>query len=364
MYAILDIETTGGQYNQEGITEIAIYKFDGHQIIDQFISLVNPEKPIQPFVVKLTGINNAMLRSAPKFYEVAKRIIEITQGCIIVAHNASFDYRILQTEFARLGYTYTRESLCTVELSKRLIPDQNSYSLGKLVRSLGIPVSDRHRASGDAQATVKLFKLLLSKDTDKHILRSLIKTEIKSGLSPKLLDIVESLPFETGIYYIHNEKGEIIFLGKNKNIKKKINGYFTGDSRLAKRIQSEVFTVTFEKTGNLLIASLKEAEELRYNKPVYNRLPSRISFSKKFFSTTNKNQNALIIDKGRTIEERTAVLIENGVCKGYAFFDLNYQLSNIEVFKNILIPVKPDKQHLQIIEQYLQKNKVIKIIEF
>lgn len=364
MYAILDIETTGGQYNQEGITEIAIYKFDGHQIIDQFISLVNPEKPIQPFVVKLTGINNAMLRSAPKFYEIAKRIIEITDGCIIVAHNAAFDYRILQTEFARLGYEYKRESLCTVELSQKLIPGQKSYSLGKLVRSLGIPVSDRHRAPGDAQATVKLFKLLLSKDSDKHILRNLIRTEIKSGLSPKLLDIVEGLPYETGIFYIHNEKGDIIFLGKSKNIRKKINDYFTGDSKLAKHIQNEVFTVTFEKTGNLLIASLKEIEELRYNKPIYNRLPPKIKFSKKFFSPSNKDENALIIDKGRTIEERTAILIENGVCKGYAFFDLNYQITNIEVFKNILIPIKPDKQYIQTIEQYLHKNKVFKIIEF
>lgn len=364
MYAILDIETTGGQYNQEGITEIAIYKFDGHQIIDQFISLVNPEKPIQPFVVKLTGINNAMLRSAPKFYEIAKRIIEITDGCIIVAHNAAFDYRILQTEFARLGYEYKRESLCTVELSQKLIPGQKSYSLGKLVRSLGIPVSDRHRASGDAQATVKLFKLLLSKDSDKHILRNLIRTEIKSGLSPKLLDIVEGLPYETGIFYIHNEKGDIIFLGKSKNIRKKINDYFTGDSKLAKHIQNEVFTVTFEKTGNLLIASLKEIEELRYNKPIYNRLPPKIKFSKKFFSPSNKDENALIIDKGRTIEERTVILIENGVCKGYAFFDLNYQITNIEVFKNILIPIKPDKQYIQTIEQYLHKNKVFKIIEF
>ena len=138
MYCILDIETTGGQFNEEGITEIAIYKFDGHEIVDQFISLVNPEIPIQPFVVKLTGINNAMLRSAPKFYEIAKRIIEITEGCVIVAHNASFDYRILSTEFRRLGYTFKKPTLCTVELAKKLIPEQPSYSLGKLVRSLGI----------------------------------------------------------------------------------------------------------------------------------------------------------------------------------------------------------------------------------
>ena len=138
--------------------------------MDQFISLVNPEKPIQPFVVKLTGINNAMLRSAPKFYEIAKRIIEITENCIVVAHNASFDYRILRTEFSRLGYDFVRPTLCTVELSQKLIPGQPSYSLGKLVRSLGIPVTDRHRASGDALATVKLFKMILDKDVSKEIL--------------------------------------------------------------------------------------------------------------------------------------------------------------------------------------------------
>ena len=120
MYAILDLETTGGKYNEEGVTEVAIYKFDGHKVVDQFISLVNPERPIQAFVVGLTGINNAMLRNAPKFYEVAKRIIEITQDCIIVAHNAQFDYRILQLEFDRLGYDYQRKSLCTVELATRI----------------------------------------------------------------------------------------------------------------------------------------------------------------------------------------------------------------------------------------------------
>lgn len=221
MYVILDIETTGGAYNQEGITEIAIYKFDGHTIIDQFISLVNPEIPIQPFVVNLTGINNAMLRNAPKFYEIAKRIVEISEGCILVAHNASFDYRILRTEFNRLGYNFTKNTLCTVELSKKLIPEQPSYSLGKLVRSLGIPIADRHRASGDAMATLKLFKMILAKDVEKNIVNSLVKSEIKAGITPKLLDILDKLPTTTGIYYIHNEKGDLIYIGKSKNIKKK-----------------------------------------------------------------------------------------------------------------------------------------------
>ncbi|MGK0385918.1 MAG: DNA polymerase-3 subunit epsilon, partial [Patiriisocius sp.] len=170
-YAILDIETTGGKYNEEGITEIAIYRFDGDKVVDQFASLVNPERPIQPFVVNLTGINNGMLKNAPKFHEVAKRIIEITDDAILVAHNAQFDNRILTTEFDRLGYNFDKETLCTVELSKQLIPDMPSYSLGKLVHSLGIPITDRHRAQGDALATVELFKLLLLKDAKKEMVR-------------------------------------------------------------------------------------------------------------------------------------------------------------------------------------------------
>lgn len=240
MYAILDIETTGGQFNEEGITEIAIYKFDGHEIVDQFISLINPEIPIQPFVVKLTGINNAMLKSAPKFYEVAKRIIEITNDCVLVAHNTAFDYRILRTEFKRLGFDFNKQTLCTVELSQKLLPEQPSHSLGKLVRALGIPIADRHRASGDALATLKLFQLLLAKDTEKSIVQELIKTEVLKGITPKLFSIIESVTSNTGVYYIHNEEGKILYIGKSKNIKKRINQHFTGTDKKSVKIQSQV----------------------------------------------------------------------------------------------------------------------------
>jgi DNA polymerase III subunit epsilon len=178
LYTILDIETTGGEFNKEGITEIAIYKFDGNQIVDEFITLINPEIPIQPFVIRLTGITTAMIKDAPKFYEVAKRILEITDNSIIVAHNTVFDYRILKTEFSRLGYNFESKSLCTVELAKVLLPDEPSFSLGKLVRSLGIPTPQRHRAAGDAMATVNLFKILLEKDLDKTIISSMTKESI------------------------------------------------------------------------------------------------------------------------------------------------------------------------------------------
>ena len=184
MYAVVDVETTGGKYGEEGITEIAVYQYDGHELTDQLISLINPERPIQPFVENLTGINQRMLRNAPKFYELAKRIVEITTDCILVAHNTSFDYRMLQTEFDRLGFDFERKTLCTVELSKKLIPDVESYKLGKLVRSLGIPLSDRHRAAGDARATLELLKILLHKDGEKHIVKNLIKAHSNSKKLP------------------------------------------------------------------------------------------------------------------------------------------------------------------------------------
>ena len=211
MYAILDIESTGGKYNEEGIMEIAIHRFDGDKVIDKFISLINPERDIQPFVVKLTGINNKMLRFAPKFHEVAKRIVEITDGAILVAHNAQFDYRIIRTEFRRLGYNYERKTLCTVDLSKKLLPDAESHSLGKLVRSLGIPVSDRHRANGDALATLKLFKLLLAKDLNKMILTEVVRAETLGEVTERQLRMVEA--FHRPLVYIicTTKKGKLSF---------------------------------------------------------------------------------------------------------------------------------------------------------
>ena len=197
LYSIVDVETTGGKFNEEGITEIAIYKFDGNKIIDQFISLINPEIPIQPFVQQLTGINNKMLRNAPKFFQVAKRILEITENTVLVAQNSSFDYRMLRTEFKRLGFDFYISQLCTVRMSKKLIPNMKSYKLGNLVKSLGIHISNRHRASGDALATTELFKLLLFKDQNKEIINEciqLVREKIGPVAAFKKGIIVERLP--------------------------------------------------------------------------------------------------------------------------------------------------------------------------
>lgn len=271
LYSILDVETTGGKYNEEGITEIAIYRFDGEKIIDQFISLINPEIPIQPFVQQLTGINNKMLVNAPKFYEIAKRVLEITDNSILVAHNSSFDYRMLNIEFDRLGYEFNIPQLCTVKLSKKIIPNLDSYKLGNLVKSVGIPISNRHRASGDALATVELFKLLLIKDTGKVIVNNLV---IETKVSPKnkWQKLINKLPNEVGIYYFHDENGKIIYIGKSNNLKNRVNQHLTGKSKKSLNIQLEIFDISFERTGSELIALLKENIEINNHKPKFNKL--------------------------------------------------------------------------------------------
>ncbi|MFY9243084.1 MAG: exonuclease domain-containing protein [Polaribacter sp.] len=356
MYAILDIETTGGKFNEEGITEIAIYKFDGYEVVDQFISLVNPEKPIQEFVVKLTGINNKMLRNAPKFYEVAKRIVEITKDCIIVAHNSAFDYRILRTEFERLGFDFERNTLCTVELSQQLIENLPSYSLGKLTKTLGIPIVDRHRANGDALATVQLFKLLLEKDSKKSIIQSSIKYFDKRLEKEKLQNLIESIPSVSGIFYIHDLNGKVIYLGRGKNIKNEINGLFLKSTRRAVKIQDRAETVSFDRTGSELFTRLKYYLELESLSPKFN-------FKKKFKITKENfnNDNFIIVDKGREAEEKAIILVENNQVYGFGYTDLSYQQNDLSVLKSILTIVPNKEISKTVIKNYLNKSKVQKI---
>lgn len=392
-----------------------------------------------------------MLRSAPKFFEVAKRIVEITKDCVLVAHNAKFDYRILSLEFERLGFKFERKNLCTVELSKQLIPDLPSYSLGKLVRALGIPMSDRHRASGDAMATTKLFELLLNKDLDKQIVKASIRMEPKRQLEPKLIAIINSLFSVTGVYYMHNEAGDIIYIGKSKNIKSRINQHFAGQNSKSKKIQLEVSAVTYEETGSELLALLKESAEIKHHKPKFNRALRRTIFTHGLFSFKDENgyinlkiqkikgnqkpittfaniqsgksfmnkivekhnlcqklcglyktksscfghtikecegacigqelvrdyntkvnkiikyysfkaKSFLLIDKGRNLDERSAVWVEKGVLRGFAYFNLNFQISNIDVLSSLITPLEHNKDAQHILQSYMRRHKRLKFI--
>ena len=450
MYAIVDVETTGGKFNEEGITEIAIYRFDGNKIVDQFSSLVNPQREIQPFVQRLTGINSKMLVNAPKFFEVAKRIVEITEDAVLVAHNAEFDYRIIRTEFKRLGFDFERQSLCTVDLAQKLLPDLPSYKLGKLVRSLGIPISDVHRAHGDAQATVELFKVLLEKDSQKEIISAHVKTLNKKQVPSKYLNIIDELPTETGVYYIYNEAGNIIYIGKSKNIKKRVLSHLTSKARKAEKIQKAIHRVTYELCGNECLALLKEQHEIKKNQPrlnhalkyrhfpmgirrdessPYQRLlveqvrqdldyldvfknkkeaEGRLRFWIEEFSLCAQhtsfarpqgacfrkgidqcqgacvgeercdNYNVkvqavadslrypyddfLIIDKGKSVGEKSFIYIKEGVFQGYGYFQLNHQIKNLDKIEARLIRIENNRDTQAVIRSFLRRERYQKLI--
>ena len=294
MYAILDIEATGGKKGEEDIIEVAIYRYNGGKIVDQLISLVSPERKIDNYVQKLTQITPKMVKTAPKFHELAKRIIEITEGTILVGHNVDFDYRMLKQEFKKLGYAYYRETIDTVPLSEKAFPDASSYSLGKLSKELGIPVSDRHRAAGDARATLELFKLLLEKDIFKTI--SKVEEEKKVS-SQKFSSVYEDLPNSIGLVYFLNKNKEVIYISRSQNIAQTTRKILTGKSGLSNRIRLEFESILHETTGNDLISWIKEANEINRLQPKFNQNLKQFEFPYSIYVEYENNYKVIAINR-------------------------------------------------------------------
>ncbi len=273
MYAIVDIETTGGYAEKHRITEVAIYLHDGIRVTDSFRTLINPERNIPYYITGLTGITTDMVMSAPSFKEVADDIFKRLEGKVFVAHNAHFDYSFLKKEFEEVGINWQSKKLCTVRLSRKIIPGLRSYSLGSLSESLGIEIVNRHRAGGDAEATAKIFDQLLRRDHDRYILKVLKRNSGETILPPNLpKEEFDRLPFLAGVYYFHNAHGHVIYVGKAINIKKRITGHFSGDGREWSRskIRNEIHHISYELTGNELIALILESQEIRRLWPKYN----------------------------------------------------------------------------------------------
>jgi DNA polymerase III subunit epsilon len=272
VFAIIDIETTGGYSASHKITEIAILIHDGEKVVETFQTLINPEKYISPHITMLTGITNDMVKNAPKFYEVAKEIYLLTEDKIFVAHNVNFDYSFIREEFKSLGAEFNRKRLCTVRLARKIFPGYRSYSLGNICSSLGITIKNRHRAMGDAEATTILFSKMIENDKEQLILKS-SKGIISEGNLPSNLpaEVYRNLPQETGVYYFHDEKGKVIYVGKAINIKKRIQSHFTGPKGSRLSFLDKIHNITFELTGTELIAFLFESHEVKRLWPLYNR---------------------------------------------------------------------------------------------
>lgn len=280
MFAILDIETTGGSPKTEKITEIAIFFHDGEKVVDEWTTLVNPEKPIPYFITGLTGITNEMVADAPRFYEIARELVERTENHTIVAHNASFDYSFIKSEFRQLGFNYDRRTLCTVRLSRKVFPGYRSYSLCKLCNELGIEIRDRHRAAGDALATVKLFELIRARQNGHGQMDLSEPAGRYKNLNENItVNDIEGLPEACGTYYFYDDNKHLLYIGKSKNIRHRVLAHLANaGSKRALEMKERIHSISYELTGSELIALLKESREIKEQKPLYNRAQKRTLF--------------------------------------------------------------------------------------
>ncbi|OFY82589.1 MAG: hypothetical protein A3F72_00445 [Bacteroidetes bacterium RIFCSPLOWO2_12_FULL_35_15] len=456
MFAIIDIETCGGkfEFRKGRIIEISILIHDGLSVVEKFTTLINPECYISPFFRGLTGISNEMVEDAPKFHEIAKKILELTEDKIFVAHNVGFDYGFVKEEFASLGFKYKRDTLCTVRLSRKLIPGKKSYSLGNLCESLGIENKARHRAEGDAVATAKLFDILMQIKSD----HPQYKTKGVDELMVRRIDkikkyILDKLPEECGVYYFLDQEQNIIYIGKSTNMYSRAMSHFNTKEQKGRKMLNELYNVDFVKTGSELIALLLESEEIKKHKPKFNNRRKAESFTHSidwfkddkgiinfkiveyenaenalmsfttYFSARERletlldenslclrycgltddeaicfnhqikkcngicageeeieiynkrateilkrfifeHSNFAIIDKGRTTDERSLILIENGQYNGFGYFDEYALLNSKEDFKNIIKQVNyyPDADDL--VKSWLKQNSKGKRIIF
>ncbi|MEL7159768.1 MAG: exonuclease domain-containing protein, partial [Bacteroidota bacterium] len=245
-YAIIDVETTGGRASRHRVTEIGIVIFDGEKVLETYQTLVNPEMRIPAGITELTGITMEMVADAPKFHEVARRVVELTQDRIFVAHNSRFDYDFIREEYRRLGYTFSRKQLCTVRLTRKTYPGLPSYSLGNLTRHFGIKLDNHHRALADAEATTELLKLCLVGPNSAAEVKALVNRGITETKLPKKLKLsqIEGLPEDCGVYFFHDDTGRVIYVGKSKNIRSRVAQHFNDRTSKGKRIAAEVADIT------------------------------------------------------------------------------------------------------------------------
>lgn len=301
MYAIVDIETTGGHALANGITEIAIVLHNGRETEGKFQTLINPGVAIPRYITALTGITNEMVRKAPRFEAIADKIHQLLQGRIFVAHNVNFDYSFLIHHLREAGYELNTRKLCTVRMSRKVFPGFPSYSLGNLCRELRIPISDRHRAMGDVLATVQVFEKVLRNDKDGAIAMMLKGKNKEQYLPPHLpSSVIDQLPSTAGVYYFHNEKGKVVYVGKATNLQQRVKNHFSNNDS-GKRKQDfmlHIHSVSYKACSSELAALIMESVEIRRLWPQYNRSQKRYHHEYGLYTYEDQNgYKRLFIEK-------------------------------------------------------------------
>jgi len=329
-FAIIDIETTGGSARRDKITEIAIILHDGHEILDTWQSLINPERSIPHYITNITGINDQMVQHAPKFYEIAKELVEWTEECIFVAHNVRFDYSFIAEEFRSLGYTYSKQQLCTVQMSRKAFPGLKSYSLGNLVKHFQIPLPNHHRAMDDAMATSELFRKIVQSPYYQRVNPILSRNSIKEQKLPAHIDMayLQSIPNAPGLYYFLNEQRQIIYIGKSKNLRKRIYDHFSDKTERSARLQAAVFHIDYQLTGNELAALLLESYEIKKHKPVFNKAQKQRYFTHAIYYQKEHSGTLQQFQIGKSESAIKGEILRWAKSKEAATLTLQHHLSN------------------------------------
>lgn len=279
-FAIIDIETTGGSPRTDKITEVGIVIHDGREIRETFQTLIHPERSIPAFITRITGISDEMVADAPKFYEVARQLVELTEDTVFVAHNARFDYGFFVEEFRRLGFTFARKTLCTVQMSRKAFPGLPSYSLKNLVRHFDIPLLKHHRALDDATAAAHIFERVLRSDYYTRVQpvlsrKNLVEQKLPAHLSK---DKIDAIPDACGLYYFYGQQGELLYIGKSIHIRSRIYEHFADNSERAARLQAAVKDIDYMRCGNELAALLLENAEIKKKTPSFNKAQKQKNF--------------------------------------------------------------------------------------
>lgn len=353
-FAVIDIEATGGNVSRTRMMEIGIVMVEGGQITDSFSTLINPGKKPDRYVQRLTGITPKMVARAPKFEQVAARILQMIEGSVLTAHNADFDYNLLRKEYARLGYRLQIPVLDTIDLSKHLIPGLNAYGLETLTQILRIPVTDRHRAFGDALATAEILKVLLQKDPGLELTRSLIRYpgKQKQKKHSKRVDwLLHRIGTRRAVLMLYDKENRLLYAGYAHNPRQKAEKLMATHPelmRLIHRCQTEA--VPGRLIGRIIARKMARKHLPPYSD--YRPVTEKVVFPAK---------NALLYDRGRQAYEQSVFVVRNGRLEGFAYIDLDGQATDFESLRKRLVPLDDCPYGRLMVMQHWEKGKFSKV---
>ncbi|HWH16445.1 MAG TPA: exonuclease domain-containing protein [Candidatus Paceibacterota bacterium] len=273
-YTFVDVETTGTSARYGQVIEVGMVRVEDGAVTDTYTTLIRPARPLPPVITHITGITDDDLKEAPLFEEVSGRIESLLAGAVFVAHNASFDYSFLKTEFSRLGVRFNAKTLCTVKLSRALYPQEERHNLDALIARHGLAMENRHRAFDDAYALVAFLRAASQDHAPETVAKSIARIlgshTLPATLSP---GIVNALPHAPGVYLFYGPEDEVLYIGKSVDIKTRVLSHFSEDRRTGReRALCEAVThIEYEETSGELSALLRESQLIKELAPLYNR---------------------------------------------------------------------------------------------